>query len=251
MSSTEVPQETAFPSILFEDDEILILFKPSTWFVHPPENPRHRRGLKRRTCVQWLMDVHQIKANPAHRIDVPTEGVLVFGKTKKATAHLNLQFKNQSVKKTYHAVVRGWFQTSNGAIELPLELDSTQVLVPCLTRYRTLKQIELDFSVHPKFSTSRYSLLEVHPQTGRWHQIRRHMNRVSHPLIGDREHGDSRHSRFFREKLSIEGLCLRAFQLQIIHPESLQEVTFTSPQTARWNTIENLFQEKKERLLGS
>ncbi len=245
MNFTENIQQTTIPEIIFEDEEILILFKPASWFVHPPENPRHRRGLKRRTCVQWLMDVHNIRANPAHRIDVPTEGVLVFGKSKKTTAHLNLQFSSQAVKKTYHAVVRGWFTNSSGTIELPLELDSTQELVPCRTNYQTLGQIEQAFSVHPKFTTSRYSLLELHPHTGRWHQIRRHMNRVSHPIIGDREHGDSRHSRYFRENLNIEGLCLRASRLQFIHPGTLQEITFNCPQTARWTNIESLFQKKK------
>ena len=229
------------PSILFEDDFILVLFKPASWFVHPPEDPRHRRGLKRRTCVQWLMDVHNIKANPAHRIDVPTEGILLFGKTKPATADLNLQFKNQLVKKTYQAVVRGWFSEPTGDIKLPLELDSTGELVPCHTNYKTLGRIEQNFSIHPRFATSRYSLVQVHPRSGRWHQIRRHMNRVSHPIIGDREHGDSRHSRHFREQLQIEGLCLRALHIELLHPETKQPIEFNSPATLKWHKIVDLF----------
>ena len=83
-----------FPSILFEDADILLLNKPATWFVHPPENPRYRRALKRKTCTQWLNDIHGLKAFPAHRIDAATEGLFICGKTKEATAHLNLQFKN-------------------------------------------------------------------------------------------------------------------------------------------------------------
>lgn len=232
---------TEEPSILFEDDSILVLFKPASWFVHPPEDPRHRRGLKRRTCVQWLMDVHGIKANPAHRIDVPTEGLLLFGKTKVATADLNLQFKNQLVKKMYQAVVRGWFNTPSGDISLPLELDSTGELVPCLTNYQTAGCIEQDFSIHPKFETSRYSFIHAQPRSGRWHQIRRHMNRVSHPIIGDREHGDSRHSRYFREQLQIEGLCLRAHQIKFLHPDTQSPVHFTSPTTLKWHLISKLF----------
>lgn len=233
------------PSILFEDESILILFKPASWFVHPPENPKHRRGLKRKTCVQWLMDQHQIKASPAHRIDVPTEGLLIFGKTKLATSHLNLQFKNQTVKKTYQAVVRGWLPKLKDEISLPLELDSTGELVPCLTAYQTKSCIEQNFTIHPKFSTSRYSFLEVKPLSGRWHQIRRHMNRVSHPIIGDREHGDSRHNRYFREQLNIEGLCLRAYQIEFLHPTSLVPLIFTSPHTLKWQIIFDLFKIKK------
>ena len=60
----------AVPQILFQDEDLLLLFKPSGWFVHPPENPRFRRGLKRRTCVQWLGDAHNIKAFPAHRLEL-------------------------------------------------------------------------------------------------------------------------------------------------------------------------------------
>jgi len=236
----ELTQSTA-PQILFADESILLLHKPSGWFVHPPENPRHRRGLKRRTCVQWLHDQHNLRAFPAHRIDAATEGILIFGKTKSATAHLNAQFKNQQVEKTYLAVVRGWFKEDNGQIDLPLELDSTGELVPCQTFYKTLSRIELPYSVNKKFSTSRYSLIEVKPRTGRWHQIRRHMNRVSHPIIGDREHGDSHHNRFFRDQLKIDGLCLWAKELSLQHPESSENLMFQSPFSAKWVEIHRQF----------
>lgn len=229
------------PQIIFEDSELLILFKPSSWFVHPPENPRHRRGLKRRTCVQWLQDVHSLKAFPAHRIDAATEGVLVFGKNKETTANLNLQFKNHQVIKTYYAVVRGWFKDWEGKITLPLELDSTGELVDCETEYKTLKTIEHDYQVSDRYPKSRYSLIEVKPKTGRWHQIRRHMNRVSHPIIGDREHGDSHHNRYFREQLKIDGLCLQARSIEFTHPTNLQKIVFQSPITSKWQEIEKLF----------
>ncbi|MFZ3229365.1 MAG: pseudouridine synthase [Pseudobdellovibrio sp.] len=229
------------PLILFQDESILVLFKPSKWFVHPPEEPRHRRGLKRKTCIQWLMDYHKIKAYPAHRIDVGTEGVLLFGKTKEAVIHLNQQFKKQSILKTYHTVVRGWIKEPNGSVDLPLELDSTKELVPCQTLYKTIATIEQDKSFNSKYKTSRYSLLLVQPKTGRWHQIRRHMNRISHPIIGDSEHGDLRHNRFFRENLLIEGLCLKAYEITFMHPLTLQPITFTAPMTEKWKSINLLF----------
>lgn len=227
----------AQPSIQFQDDSILILFKPSGWFVHPPEDPRHRRGLKRKTCVQWLSDFHQIKAFPAHRLDAGTEGLVVFGKDKDSIKHLNLQFQSHSVQKKYHAIVRGWFKIESGSLDLPLELDSTGDLAKCKTNYKTLKKLEMNYSINPKFPTSRYSLLEVEPITGRWHQIRRHMNRASHPLIGDSEHGDLRHNRFFKDHLQIEGLCLRAFEISFQHPQSLKPCLFQAPLTEKWKTI--------------
>lgn len=229
------------PEIQFQDDSILVLYKPPSWFVHPPENPRFRRGLKRRTCVQWLNDQHQIIAYPAHRIDAATEGLLLFGKTKDATIHLNEQFKTHAINKTYHAIVRGWFKEKNSRIDLDLELDSTQALVHCETNYKVLAEIELPFQVNNRFPTTRYSFLEVKPTTGRWHQIRRHMNRVSHPILGDREHGDSHHNRFFREQLNIDGLCLKAESLTFTHPTRNESITFNSYQKPKWIKINNLF----------
>lgn len=229
------------PKIHYQDDSILVLYKPPSWFVHPPENPRYRRGLKRRTCVQWLMDHHNIQAFPAHRLDAATEGVLIFGKTKQATAHLNLQFKNHETEKTYHAIVRGWFKDKNASIDLDLELDSTGILVPCKTIYKTLAEIELPYQVNSRFQTTRYAWLEVKPVSGRWHQIRRHMNRVAHPIIGDREHGDSHHNRFFRDQLKIDGLCLNAVQLTIRHPANDKPMTFNTITTDKWNELQKIF----------
>lgn len=229
------------PQIIYQDEDILILFKPSTWFVHPPENPRHRRGLKRRTCVQWLMDVENIKANPIHRLDVPTEGLIAFAKNKLSATKLNAQFKEQTVQKNYHAVVRGWLKPEQGVVDLPLELDSTGKLVPCITHYKSIAVIEHQQCIQPKFPTTRYSLLEIRPQSGRWHQIRRHMNRKSHPVIGDREHGDSRHNRYFRETLAIDGLCLRAAELSFRHPTTDRQMSWQSPLTKKWQTVFALF----------
>ncbi len=228
------------PQILFQDADILLLFKPPGWFVHPPENPRYRRGLKRRTCVQWLTDQHDMKAFPAHRLDAATTGILIFGKTKEATADLNLQFKNHETLKVYYAVVRGWMKEEQGSVELPLENPAGE-MVQCETRYRTLGKIELPFKVSKLFDTSRYSLLEVSPKTGRWHQIRRHMNRVSHPIIGDREHGDSHHNRFFRDELKIDGLCLWAKELTVRHPGTGEKIRFESPVTDAWKQLMEKF----------
>ncbi len=243
-SSSITPDTYGFnevPKIHYQDDSILVLYKPPSWFVHPPENPRYRRGLKRRTCVQWLQDVHDIRAFPAHRLDAATEGVLIFGKTKEATAHLNLQFKNHQTEKTYHAIVRGWFKEKNASIDLDLELDSTGELVPCKTNYKPLAQIELPFQVNSRFETTRYTWLEVTPVTGRWHQIRRHMNRVAHPVIGDREHGDSHHNRFFRDQLKIDGLCLCAYQLKLKHPANDEEIVFTTISNEKWDSLRKIF----------
>lgn len=235
---------TEYPQIIFEDSDLMLIYKPSTWFVHPPENPKYRRGLKRRTCVQWLSDQHHIKAYPAHRLDAATEGIFICGKNKDVTAHLNSQFKNHETYKTYYAVVRGWPKEETGKIELPLLNNSTQEYAACETHYRTLAKIEHKIKISKKFDTSRYSLLEVSPKTGRWHQIRRHMNRIAHPIVGDREHGDSHHNRYFRDELNIDGLCLWAKELIITHPVSGEKIRFESPISEKWESIFELFSFK-------
>ncbi len=229
------------PKIHFQDESILILYKPPSWFVHPPENPRFRRGLKRRTCVQWLADTHDIKANPVHRLDAATDGVLIFGKTKEATMNLNLQFRNHQVEKTYFAIVRGWFNEKKSSVNLDLELDSTGELVKCCTHYEVLSEIELPYQINSGFKTTRYSWLKVQPVTGRWHQIRRHMNRIAHPVLGDREHGDSHHNRFFRDQLGIDGLCLHAAQISFEHPVTKEILCYKSPQSEKWHSLRELF----------
>lgn len=231
-----------YPEIIFEDESLALVYKPANWFVHPPENPKYRRGLKRRTCVQWFSDHKNLKIYPAHRLDSATEGIFICGKNKEVTAHLNLQFKNRETVKTYLAAVRGWMKDDSGRIELPLLNNSTQEMAECTTDYRVLSKIELPNPVGKKFATSRYSLLEVRPLTGRWHQIRRHMNRVSHPIIGDREHGDSHHNRFFRDEIKIDGLCLWAKELIITHPISAEKITFQSPTSQKWLDLYKLFQ---------
>ena len=236
-----IPLPTESPSILFQDEHILVLHKPSYMYVHPPEDRIARKSVGRHTCIHWLTDFHDIYANPIHRLDFATEGLLIFAKTNEAGSVLNQNMRARKINKFYHAIVRGWFKEPKGEINLPLELDSTGELAECLTIYSTTHKIELPFSVNSKFPTSRYSWLDIELKTGRWHQIRRHMNRVAHPIIGDREHGDSHHNRFFREELQIGRLCLRAFKIEFYHPVSNELLIFECPDSIHWKKIKNIF----------
>lgn len=229
------------PQILYEEDGFLVLYKPDRYYIHPPENKFVKKQVGRNNCVHWLWDTHHIKANPIHRLDFGTEGLVIFGKDLTSTQKLNIMMKDHQIKKFYDVIVRGWFKNPYGQIDLPLELDSTGDLVNCLTLYSTLAQIEFPTPVHSKFSTSRYAWIEIELKTGRWHQIRRHMNRVSHPVIGDREHGDSHHNRFFRDNLAIDGLCLKAKKLKFVHPFENKLLEFECPMTEKWQKLKTLF----------
>ena len=231
-----------FPLIVYEDTDLVVLFKPSQYYVHPPENKYAKQKVGRNTCLHWLQDQHGMKANPIHRLDYATEGLVIFGKNLESTQKLNLMMRENKFQKQYDAIVRGWLKEPYGKIDIPLELDSTADLVPCLTLYSTLKKIELNQSVNSKFATTRYSWIELELKTGRWHQIRRHMNQVSHPVIGDREHGDSHHNRFFRDTLKIDGLCLKAKRLIFSHPIENRQIEIVAPMTEKWQKIEKLFE---------
>jgi tRNA pseudouridine65 synthase len=150
---------------------------------------------------------------------------------------------DREVRKTYHAVARGHVDM-DGVIDLPLEIAGFDELNESETRYKRLAAIELPFAVGKKYPTSRYSLVEVNPVTGRWHQIRRHFDRIAHPLLGDIEHGDSYHNRFFRDELKIQGLCLKALRLEFRHPWTQEEMSIESSACEKWNKIYSLFSEK-------
>lgn len=229
------------PVILFQDNDILVLQKPSGWFVYPPDYKFKGRTPMLPTLTKWLFQDHDLRAFPAHRLDAATEGVMIFGLNKDTTANLNHQFKTRQVKKTYYAAIRGWMPEKEGVIEKPLPIASTKEIAESTTIYRTLSQIELPYQVNSPHPTSRYAWLEVSPLTGRWHQIRRHFDMCSHPLVGDREHGDSHHNRFFRDQLDINGLCLFAAQLQLLHPTSQKQIVLTGLKTERFKKLESLF----------
>lgn len=214
--------------------------KPTGFHVHPPEDSQHRvpRDL---ICLYHVRNQLKQHVYPVHRLDAGTSGVLVFALSSADAGNLCRQFAEREVQKTYRAVVRGYVE-EQGHIDLPLELDSTGDLVEAQTSYRRLGQVEFPFAVSKRFQTSRYSLVEVRPHTGRWHQIRRHFNRISHPLVGDPVHGDSRHNQFFREHLGIRGLCLRAERLEFRHPANGERILLETPSCERWLKLQSFFE---------
>lgn len=226
--------------ILFQDQYFFAINKPSGFFVHPPEISPYPVP-KERICIHVLRKQMNTEVFPVHRLDAPTRGVLLFTTTRQATRELSRLFMSHQIKKTYHAVVRGHVE-SEGSIEIPLERDDVDMLLEARTTYTCLKQIELPFAVGKKYPTARYSLVEVNPVTGRWHQIRRHFDRISHPLLGDIEHGDSYHNRFFRDSLDIKGLCLKASKIEFEHPWTGEKIKIAASECEKWSKIQELFE---------
>lgn len=218
--------------ILRHEDDFVAIDKPPGFHVHQQEDPR-RRVSKSVIVLPNFRDQIQSYLYPVHRIDVGTEGVLIFALNKPSAHSLCKQFEHGTIRKTYYAIVRGYTK-DEGTIDIPLELDSTGVAVESLTTYRTLARVELPHAVGKRHASARYSLVEAKPETGRYHQVRRHMARLAHPLVGDRVHGDSHHNRFFREQLGLGGLWLKAKAIEFKHPMTGESVHIESPWTPRW-----------------
>ncbi|MBL7687678.1 MAG: tRNA pseudouridine(65) synthase TruC [Bdellovibrionaceae bacterium] len=215
--------------VLFQDDDIVVINKPAGLHVHQPEMARRR--VPREMTVLWTLRRQLEKfLYPIHRLDVGTEGVLVMAFSGEVAGRYQRELQEGKTTKTYRAVCRGW-TVDAGRIEIPLERDSTNTLVDAATEFRRLGKVEKPYAVGKRYQTARYSLVEAIPLTGRWHQIRRHLARTAHPIIGDREHGDSHHSRYFREELGLPGLWLRAESLSVMGR------TFVAPESKRWKRM--------------
>jgi tRNA pseudouridine65 synthase len=185
--------------------------KPSGLVVH-----RSEQSADRRTCMTLLRDQLGRHVYPVHRLDRGASGVLVFGLDPVATRGLAGSFAERRARKRYLAVVRGWAEDA-GEIDRPLAREPGGRSDDALTRFRCLDRVELPCAVG-RYASARYSLLELEPHTGRTHQLRRHLAGISHPIVGDVTHGDSRHNRFFRERFGSHRLLLHAYRLSLAHP---------------------------------
>lgn len=190
------------PKILYEDDFLLALDKPSGVMVHADGRNNTE------TLVDWVranypaleeVGENQILQNGesikrpgiVHRLDRETSGVILVAKTKEAHQFLKEQFQNRRVEKIYHAVVWGNFSPDKmvGVIDKPIGRSSSDFrkwsaefgakgeLREAVTEYRVLEQ------------SKEISYLEVRPKTGRTHQIRVHLKSISHPVVGDKLYG--------------------------------------------------------------
>ena len=226
--------------ILYQDDDIIAINKPSGWFVH-----RSLLDPKVTDIVlQHLRDQVGLYLYPVHRLDRPTSGVLLFALNVESARCLSEQLMHDTVEKTYLAIVRGYLPEV-GLIDAPLTFMRDKIAdqdsgdkepQEALTHYQQLAQIELNLSTG-KYPTSRYSLALLTPKTGRKHQLRRHMNYLAHPIIGDTTHGDLRHNRLFLQEYGVNRLLLHAYTLTFKHPKKEEVLTIKAPLDKLWITL--------------
>lgn len=223
----ERPQIDSAPAalpVIFRDASLIAIHKPAGLLVHRSALDRHET----RFALQMLRDQIGRPVFPVHRLDKGTSGVLLFALDREVGRSLNSQFERGEVAKSYLAVVRG-YPPESGEIDHALarmadehagiNVDPAAAAQPARTRYRRLATVELPYRVD-RYPSSRYALLELEPLTGRWHQLRRHMKHVAHPIIGDATHGKGRHNRLFEQLFGCRRLLLAATELRLTHPVS-------------------------------
>ncbi|MGC0153418.1 tRNA pseudouridine(65) synthase TruC [Chromobacterium vaccinii] len=209
--------------ILYRDDRLIAIHKPAGLLVHRTVLDRHET----RFAVQLLRDQIGQRVYPVHRLDKGTSGALLFALDKDAGREMSWQFERQQVDKRYLAVVRGHTDDA-GHIDHPLnrrpdDLEWIGETVetapqPAVTDYRTLARAELPIMVE-RYPSSRYSLLELTPQTGRRHQLRRHLKHIAHPIIGDSTYGKGRHNRMFADELDCRRMLLACVEMRLTLPD--------------------------------
>ncbi|MGE4396845.1 MAG: tRNA pseudouridine(65) synthase TruC [Sulfurimonas sp.] len=231
--------------ILYRDEYLVAINKPSGLLVHRSPINRHETEF----AVQILRDQIGQFVYPVHRLDKPTSGVLLFALDKESAKLMGEQFMSRETKKSYIAVVRGYVDES-GVIEhaLSVKLDKIadkdssedKEAQDATTYYKRLATVEVPYSVG-KYDKSRYSLVQLEPQTGRKHQLRRHMKHISHHILGDTKYGRGEHNKLMRSEFNCHRMLLHASELQIKHPHTGEMLIIKAPLDESFNSICKFF----------
>ena len=216
--------------IIFQDEFLVAINKPHGVLVHPSPIARDASEF----AMQLLRDQLGQYVYPIHRLDRKTSGVLLFALNESIHKMMQSQFAERKTNKTYITIVRG-FTEDEGEINYPLKRDDGKIQ-EALTRYKTLQRQEVPIPFG-KFQTSRYSLVEVYPETGRMHQIRKHFAHILHPIIGDRPHGCNKQNKLFLEKFKMNTMLLHAAELQFNHPITNVEIKIKADCQAEFNRM--------------
>lgn len=231
--------------ILYQDEHIVAVNKPAGWLVH-------RSWLDRNETVfvmQTVRDQIGQHVYTLHRLDRPTSGVLLMALSSEVARALSQQFEQHEVKKVYHAVVRGYvLEDDTLDYALTEELDKIadkfasrdKAPKPAITHYRALARAEMPVAIG-RYETARYSLMELTPETGRKHQLRRHMAHIRHPILGDSTHGDLRQNRGMSQHFDCSRLMLHASHLSLNHPVTGESLALSARWDSAWQGVMSQF----------
>lgn len=222
--------------ILYQDEHLVAINKPHGLLVHRSPIAADASEF----AVQLLRDQLGQKVFPTHRLDRKTSGILLFALDENTNRLMQQAFMNKEVSKKYLACVRG-FAPASGTIDYALTNDDGKVQ-DAITHYKTLEQFEIPVALG-KYISSRYSLLEVNPETGRMHQIRKHLAHIFHPIIGDRPHGCNKQNKLFLEEWNMISMLLHAQELEFTHPVTRKNILIKAEKSSEFKRMLDLFKE--------
>ena len=201
--------------------------KPAGLAVHPGS------GIETATLVDLIRDYlgpravrNGFTASPAHRLDMDTSGVILAAKTRPCMVALTEMFTHGHPDKTYVTLVKGRFSEPRGVIDIPLAEHEQSGksraargvnMQTAVTRYKVLSAGDL------------VSLVECKIETGRTHQIRRHMAAMGHPVAGDRRYGDFPFNRDLKARFGLKRMFLHARKISLKHPLTGEFLTIEAP----------------------
>lgn len=218
----DVQAEAIALDIVYEDAALLVINKPVGLVVHPGAG--HSSGTLVNALLHHCTDLSGIggveRPGIVHRLDKETSGLLVVAKNDQAHRHLSAQLQARDMKRIYWALAELGFAETEGEITAPIDrhpVDRQRMAVVeggrfARTHWRVLE-------AYPG-----YTLLELHLDTGRTHQIRVHLKHIQHPLVGDTVYGSSRKHPF-----KVERPLLHARFLRFFHPLSGEPLAFEAP----------------------
>lgn len=231
-------------TLIYRDQCLLVVHKPAGLLVHRSPIDPHETEF----ALQYARGMNGGEhVYAVHRLDRPTSGLLVFARDPYTASALGKTMMAGEVRKTYLAMVRGW-TPEQGFIDHPLRdepedkrrKEEPQAVRDARTQYRRLATTEIPVEIegHP---TSRYSLVALYPETGRKHQLRRHMKHINHPIIGDANHGRGRHNRYFAERFGQGRLMLAAIGIAFPHPATGAPLQLSAEPEASFMRVLSVF----------
>ena len=229
ISVLDIPEETSdlnaedIPlNIVYEDDDILIVNKPKGLVVHPGAgNEEHTLANALKFHSDSLSSLGgEYRPGIVHRLDKDTGGLMIVAKNDESHSFLAYQLSDHTLGRNYYALVLGVINENEGKIIAPIGRDD-KYRQKMAVDLKDGKYAETYFKVVERFASA--TLVDCALKTGRTHQIRVHLNYISHPIIGDPLYGRG------NRKLYDDGQLLFAYKIHFIHPRSKKEMEFSVP----------------------
>jgi tRNA pseudouridine65 synthase len=217
--------------VLYQDEFLLAVDKPANFHTHPPEDSTIRISPKWNGLLILERQLQQ-KLYPVHRLDRATSGVLLLSKKRELNHALHSQFSERLVKKQYAFVARGELKTAQ-TINRALASDSGESL-EAQTHISPVHSFSLELVPG---ETRTFTIGWAYPETGRFHQIRRHLAQSSHPLVGDTRHGDKKLNRTITAATGVNGLFLRCKEMSFSHPVTNEKITVGTRWSPSWHKL--------------